>query len=51
MAPYVLSDTETSYQLIRRLVAEYGVKHWKSYAAAFVFMAVSAAGTASITTA
>jgi ATP-binding cassette subfamily B protein len=48
MAPYVLSDTETSYQLIRRLVAEYGVKHWKSYAAAFVFMAVSAAGTASI---
>ncbi len=48
MAPYILSDTETSYQLIRRLVAEYGVKHWKSYAAAFVFMAVSAAGTASI---
>jgi ATP-binding cassette subfamily B protein len=48
MAPSAPSDSETSYQLIRRLVAEYGAKHWKSYAVAFVFMAVSASGTAAI---
>jgi ATP-binding cassette subfamily B protein len=48
MAPYVLSDTETPYQLIRRLVAEYGVKHWRRYTIAFVLMAISAGGTALI---
>ena len=48
MAPYVLADTESSYKLIRRLVTEYGVKHWKSYAVAFVLMAISAGGTALI---
>ena len=48
MAPYLLADKETSYQLIRRLVAEYGAKHWKSYATAFFFMAISAGGTAAI---
>ena len=46
MAPYVLADTETAYQLIRRLVTEYGSKHWKKYAVAFALMAVSAVGTA-----
>jgi len=46
MAP--LADTESSYKLIRRLVTEYGVKHWKSYAVAFVLMAITAAGTALI---
>lgn len=48
MAPYVLADTESSYKLIRRLVLEYGIKHWKRYAVAFVLMAVSAGGTALI---
>lgn len=48
MAPYVPADTESSYKLIRRLVTEYGAKHWKSYAVAFVLMAISAAGTALI---
>jgi ATP-binding cassette subfamily B protein len=48
MPPSTPADTETSYQLIRRLVAEYGVKHWKSYAVAFVFMTISAGGTALI---
>ncbi|HWV44334.1 ABC transporter ATP-binding protein [Pseudorhodoplanes sp.] len=46
MAP--LADTESSYKLIRRLVTEYGVQHWKSYAVAFVLMAITAAGTALI---
>jgi ATP-binding cassette subfamily B protein len=48
MAPSGPADTETSYQLIRRLVSEYGAKHWKSYATACLFMAISAAGTALI---
>ena len=48
MAPNVLADSESSYKLIRRLVTEYGVKHWKSYAVAFVLMAITAAGTALI---
>jgi subfamily B ATP-binding cassette protein MsbA len=48
MAPPVPADKESSYQLIRRLVTEYGAKHWKSYATAFFFMAISAAGTAAI---
>ena len=48
MAPKILSDSETAYQLIRRLVAEYGVKHWKKYAVAFALMAISAGGTALI---
>jgi ATP-binding cassette subfamily B protein len=48
MASSAPSDSETSYQLIRRLVSEYGSKHWKGYATAFVFMAISAGGTALI---
>lgn len=48
MARSASPDSETSYQLIRRLVTEYGAKHWKQYAVAFVFMAVSAGGTALI---
>jgi ATP-binding cassette subfamily B protein len=48
MAPYILADTESSSQLIRRLVLEYGVKHWKRYAIAFALMAVSALTTALI---
>jgi len=48
MAPNILADTESSTKLIRRLIAEYGVKHWKSYAVAFVLMAISASGTALI---
>ncbi len=46
MAPYILSDTQTSYQLVRRLVAEYGAPHWKRYALAFFLMAIASAGTA-----
>ena len=46
MAPYILSDTTTAYGLIRRLVADYGAKHWKRYAVAFVLMAIGAACTA-----
>lgn len=48
MAPYAPADKESSSQLIRRLVREYGAKHWKSYALAFVFMAITAGGTALI---
>src|SRR5687768_8490155 len=48
MAPYILSDTESSTQLLRRLVLDYGVKHWKNYAIAFVLMAATAVSTALI---
>jgi ATP-binding cassette subfamily B protein len=37
---------QTAYELIHRLVTEYGRKHWKRYAIAFVLMAISAGGTA-----
>ncbi len=46
MAPYILSDRQGAYLLIKRLVTEYGLAHWKKYAIAFVFMAIAAAGTA-----
>ena len=46
MAPYILSDTHSSKQLIRRLITEYGAPHWKRYAFAFFLMAIAAAGTA-----
>jgi len=46
MALSILSDRHGAYTLIRRLVTEYGLAHWKKYAIAFVLMAVSAAGTA-----
>jgi ATP-binding cassette subfamily B protein len=39
-------DQQTAYGLIHRLVTEYGRKHWKSYAVAFVLMGIAAAGTA-----
>lgn len=39
-------DQQTAYLLIRRLVVEYGAKHWKRYAFAFALMAVAAGGTA-----
>jgi ATP-binding cassette subfamily B protein len=48
MASSAPAGNESSYELIRRLVTEYGAKHWKGYAAAFVFMAISAGGTALI---
>ncbi len=35
-----------TYPLIRRLVAEQGLVHWRKYAFAFVFMAISAGCTA-----
>ncbi|ARQ00680.1 ABC transporter ATP-binding protein [Pseudorhodoplanes sinuspersici] len=48
MAPKAPADSESSYQLIRRLVTEYGAKHWKRYAVAFALMALSAGTTALI---
>lgn len=48
MAPKAPADSESSYQLIRRLVSDYGAKHWKSYAVAFALMALSAGTTALI---
>ncbi len=39
-------DQQTAYELIHRLVTEYGAKHWKRYAVAFALMAVAAGGTA-----
>jgi ATP-binding cassette subfamily B protein len=39
-------DQQTASELIRRLVTEYGAKHWKKYAIAFVLMAIAAGGTA-----
>ena len=46
MAPLILSDRHGAYALIRRLVTEYGLAHWKKYAIAFVLMAIAAGGTA-----
>jgi subfamily B ATP-binding cassette protein MsbA len=48
MAPNNPAENESSSQLIRRLVTEYGAKHWKAYAVAFVLMAITAGGTAMI---
>ena len=39
-------DQQTAYELIRRLVTEYGAKHWKRYAIAFALMAIGAGATA-----
>jgi subfamily B ATP-binding cassette protein MsbA len=40
------ADEQTAYQLIQRLVTEYGLTHWHKYAIAFVLMAIGAACTA-----
>src|SRR5690606_36380242 len=39
-------DQQTAYELIRRLVTEYGAKYWKRYAIAFALMAIGAGATA-----
>lgn len=39
-------DQQTAIELIRRLVTEYGAKHWKRYSIAFVLMAIGAGATA-----
>ncbi|MFZ0847416.1 MAG: ABC transporter ATP-binding protein, partial [Pseudolabrys sp.] len=43
-----LTDDERyrPFALIRRLLTEQGFAHWRKYAVAFVFMAISAACTA-----
>jgi ATP-binding cassette subfamily B protein len=46
MALSILSDRDGASELIRRLVTEYGLAHWKKYAIAFVLMAIAAAATA-----
>ncbi len=40
------ADEQTAFQLIRRLVTEYGLQHWPKYAVAFSLMGVAAACTA-----
>jgi ATP-binding cassette subfamily B protein len=42
----LLADRFSGYQLIRRLISEYGLVHWKQYAIAFTFMTVAAGATA-----
>lgn len=42
----VTDDPGSAYALIKRLVREQGLSHWKSYAAAFALMGISAAATA-----
>jgi ATP-binding cassette subfamily B protein len=42
----VTSDNDSAFALIRRLVTEYGLAHWKRYAIAFTFMAITAGATA-----
>jgi ATP-binding cassette subfamily B protein len=41
-----IADGLGTYALIRRLVGEYGLAHWKRYAIAFTLMGIAAAGTA-----
>src|SRR5262249_39844038 len=40
------ADEQTAIELIRRLVSDYGLKHWPKYAFAFSLMAIAAACTA-----
>lgn len=40
------ADGQTAFQLIRRLVTEYGLQHWPKYAVAFLLMGIAAACTA-----
>ncbi len=40
------TDHESAFALVRRLVTEYGFARWKSYAVAFVLMAIGAGCTA-----
>lgn len=40
------ADGQTAFQLIRRLVTEYGLTHWHKYAIAFLLMGIAAACTA-----
>ena len=44
--PHSTEDQQTASELIRRLVTEYGAKHWKRYAIAFVLMGIGAGATA-----
>ncbi len=45
-AGLVSTDHESAFALIRRLVSEYGLVHWKKYLIAFTFMAITAGATA-----
>jgi hypothetical protein len=38
----VRPDGQTAFQLIRRLITEYGLTHWPRYAVAFVLMGIGA---------
>jgi ATP-binding cassette subfamily B protein len=40
------ADEQTAFELIRRLVTEYGMAHWPRYAVAFLLMGIAAACTA-----
>ena len=40
------ADGQTAFQLIRRLITEYGLVHWPKYSVAFVLMAIAAGCTA-----
>ena len=40
------ADGQTAFQLIRRLITEYGLTHWPRYAVAFVLMGIGAGCTA-----
>ena len=40
------ADGQTAFQLIRRLITEYGLMHWPRYAIAFVLMGIGAGCTA-----
>ncbi|MBZ0148421.1 MAG: ABC transporter ATP-binding protein/permease [Pseudorhodoplanes sp.] len=40
------ADGQTAFQLIRRLITEYGLVHWPKYSVAFALMAIAAGCTA-----
>ncbi|MGE3150530.1 MAG: ABC transporter transmembrane domain-containing protein, partial [Pseudorhodoplanes sp.] len=44
--PSASPDRYSTYSVIRRLLTEHGIGHWRQYVVAFIFMAIGAACTA-----
>ena len=41
-----LSDHSSTFAMVRRLLADEALQHWRRYAVAFMLMGIAAAGTA-----